>query len=227
MKASAYTLANLPSPLRQRLAELLGHTWFRGRTRHSRSVIRKHGATSTDVDGVFRALSITHIGQLSVFTTDIGWSRAWYEDVTGLHHSRTMELEPHPLKPDRQIRCCYLSAQCHDECLVLIEEYDPAGRIVAPSGMSFLHFALEPEGKEASPVDDDQTGRDVARGLYDPDWNYVEFCQVMDAESNHRERCHDIEDHQRQSLDSRRRCQRPRYRSRQAAIEARADAAAK
>jgi hypothetical protein len=225
MKAVAYAPASSPAPLRQRLAELLRQSWFRGRGRRTRTVTGTHRSTTREVDGVFKASSITRIGQLSVFTTDIGWSRAWYEDVTGLHHSRTMELEPHPFKPDRQIRCCYLSAQYHDECLVLIEEYDPAGRIVAPSGMTFLHFALESEGKGASPVDNGQTRRDLARGFYDPDWNYVEFCRVMDAGTSRRGQSRDM-GHQRQSLAPWRPSVRPGHRSPEVVIEAQADAAA-
>jgi hypothetical protein len=45
-----------------------------------------------------------------------------------------------------------MSATAHHECLVLIEQYDPAGKIAVPSGMSFLHFALEVEGHRLEDV---------------------------------------------------------------------------
>jgi catechol 2,3-dioxygenase-like lactoylglutathione lyase family enzyme len=226
MRAAGYAPANSPTLLRQRLAELLGRPWFRGRTRRSRTAAREHRSTRTEVHGASGALSIARIGQLSVFTTDIDWSRAWYEDVTGLHHSRTMEREPHPRDRDRQIRCCYLSARDHDECLVLIEEYDAQGRIVAPSGMCSLHFALAHDGRKAPPVDNGQTGGDVTRGYYDPDWNYVAFCRGGDVGSNRREPGRDVDGHQRPSLDSSKPCRDPGCRRSQSAIEGQGAAAA-
>lgn len=103
----------------------------------------------------------------------------------------------------------------HDECLVLIEQRDPNGKIAVPSGMSFFHFALEVEGNPPEgvlafakqqrangipvnygpvrhnsdpPLGDGETGGNVACYLYDPDWNNVEFCGAMDTIENSRAR---------------------------------------
>ena len=102
---------------------------------------------------------------------------------------------PHPFKAGWRIRCCYMSAGEHDECLVLVEERDPEGKVTVPSGMSFFHTAFELEGnrledvigfaeqaKEAGfvanygpvrhngepPLGDGETGGNVACYFYDP-----------------------------------------------------------
>jgi len=132
-----------------------------------------------------------------------------------LRHSRTCEEEPHPLKEGWHIRCCYMSAAEHEECLVLIEERDPEGKVSVPSGMSFFHTAFELEGnrledvlafaaqaKQAGfrpnygpvrhngepPLGDGETGGNVACYFYDPDYNNVEFCAAMDTIENYRAR---------------------------------------
>ena len=45
-----------------------------------------------------------------------------------------------------------MSATDHEECLVLVEEHDPSGKVTVPSGMSFFHFALELEGNQLENV---------------------------------------------------------------------------
>ena len=117
---------------------------------------------------------------------------------------------------DGRIRCCYMSAAEHEECLVLVEERDPDGKITVPSGMSFFHTAFELEGNrledvlrlrrsvEAAPafarnygpvrhngeppLGDGETGGNVACYFYDPDYHNVEFCGAMDTIENYRAR---------------------------------------
>lgn len=106
-------------------------------------------------------------------------------------------------------------ARDHDECLVLVEEIDPNGKVSAPTGLSFFHVAFEVEGnrledvfafaqqaKEAGfsrnygvvrhnsdpPLGDGETGGNVACYYYDPDYNNVEFCGAMDTIDNYRDR---------------------------------------
>jgi catechol 2,3-dioxygenase-like lactoylglutathione lyase family enzyme len=152
---------------------------------------------------------------VSIFVQDISRSRQWYAELGGLRHSRTCEQEPHPFKQGWQIRCCYMSAAEHDECLVLVEERDPDGKVSVPSGMSFFHTAFELQGnrlegvlafaaqaKQAGfapnygpvrhngepPLGDGETGGNVACYFYDPDYNNVEFCAAMDTIENYRAR---------------------------------------
>jgi catechol 2,3-dioxygenase-like lactoylglutathione lyase family enzyme len=142
-------------------------------------------------------------------------SGLWYETLGGLRHSRTSEQEPHPFKPSWTIRCCYMSAVEHEECLVLVEERDPEGKVTVPSGMSFFHTAFELEGNRLEdvfafaaqskqgdfvpnygpvrhngdpPLGDGETGGNVACYFYDPDYNNVEFCGAMDTIENYRAR---------------------------------------
>jgi catechol 2,3-dioxygenase-like lactoylglutathione lyase family enzyme len=108
-----------------------------------------------------------------------------------------------------------MSAADHDECLVLVEERDPAGKVTVPSGMSFFHTAFELQGNRLEdvfafadqaksagfarnygpvrhngepPLGDGETGGNVACYFYDPDYNNVEFCGAMDTIENYRER---------------------------------------
>ena len=110
------------------------------------TLTRRRFSNKTEDYGVFKPSQIAHIGQVSIYVQDIERSRRWYEQLGGLHHSRTCEQEPHPFKPGWTIRCCYMSAAEHEECLVLVEERDPDGKITVPSGMSFFHTAFELEG---------------------------------------------------------------------------------
>ena len=155
------------------------------------------------------------IAQVSIYVQDIGRSRRWYEKLAGLRHSRTCEEEVHPFKEGWRIRCCYMSAAEHEECLVLVEERDPDGKVTVPSGMSFFHTAFElqsnrledtlafaSQAKQAGfipnygpvrhngepPLGDGETGGNVACYFYDPDYNNVEFCAAMDTIENYRAR---------------------------------------
>lgn len=204
----------LPVPL-QKVAVLMKRKWFREMVLLAPTITRRRFSNKTEDYGVFRPSLVSHIAQVSIYVQDIERSRKWYESVAGMRHSRTCEREAHPFKEGWQIRCCYMSALEHEECLVLVEEYDPQGKVSVSSGMSFFHFALEVEGnrledvvdfarqqREAGrqinygpvrhnsdpPLGDGETGGNVACYLYDPDWHNVEFCGAMDTIENYRAR---------------------------------------
>jgi hypothetical protein len=100
------------------------------------TVTHRRFSNKTEDYGVFKPSRIAHIGQVSIYVQDIGRSRQWYETLGALLHSRTCEEEPHPFKPAWTIRCCYMSAAEHEECLVLVEERDPEGKVTVPSWRS-------------------------------------------------------------------------------------------
>lgn len=215
MNKSSFVPPNVIPPFKQKFGFLLKHKWFRELVLLWPTLTKKRFSNKTEDYGVFKPSLVSHIAQLSIYVRDIGRSRHWYETVAGLSHSRTCEREPHPFKDGWTIRCCYMSASNHDECLVLVEQYDPAGQVVTPTGMSFFHFALEVEGNRLEdvlafaeqqrtngftlnygparhnsdpPLGDGETGGNVACYLYDPDWNNVEFCGAMDTIENYRAR---------------------------------------
>jgi catechol 2,3-dioxygenase-like lactoylglutathione lyase family enzyme len=215
MSKAAIVPPNVLPPIKGRFAGLLKRKWFREMVLLWPTLTKRRFSNKTEDYGVFQPSFISHFGQLSIYVRDIARSRAWYEKVAGMIHSRTGELEPHPFKDGWRIRCCYMSAMEHEECLTLVEEYDPSGAITVPSGMSFFHFALEVRGNRLEdvmafarqqrangfplnygpvrhnsepPIGDGETGGNVACYLYDPDWNNVEFCGAMDTIENYRER---------------------------------------
>ena len=219
MSNAAFVPPNVLPPFKRRFAGLLKRKWFREMVLLWPTLTKRRFSNKTEDYGVFEPSFISHIGQLSIYVRDIPRSRAWYEHVAGMIHSRTCEPEPHPFKEGWRIRCCFMSATEHEECLVLVEEYDPSGRITVPSGMSFFHFALEVKGNRLEdvlafakqqqgdgfqlnygpvrhngepPLGDGETGGNVACYLYDPDWHNVEFCGAMDTIENYRERYGDI-----------------------------------
>ncbi len=109
-----------------------------------------------------------------------------------------------------------MSATEHDECLVLVEERDPDGKITVPSGHELLPLrvrACRATGSRTSwlspsrrsrrasarnygpvrhngepPLGDGETGGNVACYFYDPDYHNVEFCGAMDTIENYRAR---------------------------------------
>lgn len=215
MSAVSYVPPNVLPPLLQKFAPLLKRKWFRALVLVPPTLTRRRFSNKTEDYGVFKPSRIAHIAQVSIFVQDISRSRQWYEKLGGLRHSRTCEQEPHPFKQGSQIRCCYMSAAEHEECLVLVEERDPAGKVSVPSGMSFFHTAFELQGnrledvlafavqaKQAGfapnygpvrhngepPLGDGETGGNVACYFYDPDYNNVEFCAAMDTIKNYRAR---------------------------------------
>lgn len=215
---------NVIPPLAQKFGGLLKRKWFRELVLLVPTITRRRFSNKTEDYGVFEPSLVSHIGQLSIYVRDIARSRQWYEQVAGMVHSRTAEREPHPAKLGWQIRCCYMSAIEHDECLVLVEEFDPTGNISTPSGMSFFHFALEVQGNRLEdvlafarqrhdsgfrpnygpvrhnsepPLGDGETGGNVACYFYDPDWNNVEFCGAMDTIQNYRARYGDTKGSER------------------------------
>ncbi len=215
MTPVAYVPPNALPPLLQKFAPLLKRKWFREVVLLLPTISRRRFSNKTEDYGVFKPSQIDHIGQVSIYVQDIDRSRRWYEQLGGLRHNRTCEQEPHPSKPGWSIRCCYMSAAEHDECLVLIEERDPVGKIKVPSGMSFFHTAFELAGNQLEdsldfaaqskaagfrpnygpvrhngepPLGDGETGGNVASYYYDPDYNNVEFCAAMDTTENYRAR---------------------------------------
>ena len=215
MTAVAYVPPNVLPPFLQKFAPLLKRKWFRELVLLPPTVTRKRFSNKTEDYGVFQPSLISHIAQVSIYVQDIERSRRWYEGIAGLSHSRTCKPEKHPFKDGWRIRCCYMSARDHEECLVLIEEIDPTGKISVPSGMSFFHFAFEVDGnrredvqafaeqaKKAGfsknygvvrhnsepPLGDGETGGNVACYFYDPDYHNIEFCGAMDTIENYRAR---------------------------------------
>src|ERR1700730_8227424 len=152
MSETSYVPPNVLPALAQKMGPLLKRKWMRELILLLPTLTGKRFSNKTDDYGVFQPSRMAHLEQLSIYVQDIERSRRWYEKLAGLHHSRTCEPEPHPFKPGWKIRCCYLSAAQHEECLVLVEEYDPYGRRTLPSGMSFFHFALELEGNALQDV---------------------------------------------------------------------------
>ena len=147
MSAVSYVPPNVLPPLLQKFAPLLKRKWFRALVLVPPTLTRRRFSNKTEDYGVFKPSRIAHIAQVSIFVQDIARSRQWYEKLGGLRHSRTCEQEPHPFKQGWQIRCCYMSAAEHEECLVLVEERDPDGKVGVPSGMSFFHTAFELAGQ--------------------------------------------------------------------------------
>tara|TARA_B100000497_G_C7591430_1_gene355635 strand:+ start:344 stop:1009 length:666 start_codon:yes stop_codon:yes gene_type:complete len=215
MRAENYIPPNvIPKPLRK-MAPLLKKRWLRKLILLPSTISGKRFSNKTEDYGVFKPSMISNLDQISLYVRDIEKSRKWYEDLAGMTHSRTCEKEPHPIKEGFQIKCCYMNAKDHEECVVFIEEYDLEGNVIIPSGMSFFHFALEVEGNsmedvfafaeqansrgfeqnygpvrhnDSIPHGDGETGGNVAVYFYDPDYNNVEFCGGMDTIDNYKER---------------------------------------
>jgi len=142
MTAVSYVPPNVLPPVVQKLAPLLKRRWIRELVLMPPTLSGRRISNKAEDYGVFKPSRIAHIDQVSIYVQDIVRSRRWYEKLAGMRHSRTCEEEPHPVKEGWRIRCCYMSAGEHDECLVLVEERDPAGKVTVPSGMSFFHTAF-------------------------------------------------------------------------------------
>ena len=194
---------------------MLKRKWFRELVLLAPTITRRRFSNKTEDYGVFKPSDVDRIGQVSIYVQDIERSKAWYEKLAGLSVSRVCEPERHPLKPGWTLRCCYMSARHHDECLVLIEERDPQGKVSVPTGMSFFHTAFELSGNRLEdvfafaeqaaaenfkrnygpvrhnsepPLGDGETGGNVACYFYDPDYHNIEFCSAMDTIDNYRDR---------------------------------------
>lgn len=212
MRSDSYIPPNvIPKPLRK-LAPIIKKKWVRDLILLPTTITGKRFSNKTEDYGVFKPSLISNLDQISLYVRSIEKSKIWYEELAGMTHSRTCALEAHPTKEGYKIKCCYLSAAEHDECLVLIEEYNPNGQITIPSGMSFFHFALEVDGNRLEdifefarqanakgyqqnygpvrhnddpPHGDGETGGNVAVYFYDPDYNNVEFCAGMDTKEKY------------------------------------------
>jgi len=146
MTTASYVPPSVLPPLAQKFAPLLKRTWFRELVLAPPTITGRRFSNKTEDYGVFMPSRVARIAQVSIYVQDIARSRRWYEKLAGLRHSRTCEEEAHPFKEGWRIRCCYMSAAQHEECLVLVEERDPDGKVTVPSGMSFFHTAFELQG---------------------------------------------------------------------------------
>ncbi|MEH3117069.1 MAG: VOC family protein [Methylorubrum populi] len=212
MTARSAPPANVLPRIAQRLSPLLKRRWVREAILLWPTLTGRRFSNKAKDYGVFAPSRVERLGQLAIYVRSIDRSRAWYERTAGLVHSRTCEPEPHPLKAGWTVRACYMSARDHAECLVLLEEADPQGRVSTPTAMSFFHTAFELAGNGTAdvlafaqervkagqelnygpvrhdnepPLGDGETGGNVACYLYDPDWNNVEFCGAMDTIENY------------------------------------------
>lgn len=203
------------SPLMWRFGALLKQRWFRNLILLGPTLSGKRASNKTEDYGVFKPSLVSHTEQLALYVSDISVSRPFYEKLLGLKHSRTTEPETHPTREGWTARCCYLSADDHDECIVLVEQDDEAGRRVPPTGKSFFHFAMMVKGDSLAavqafaeaarrdgfatsygvarhnsepPLGDGESGGNVACYFYDPDWNNIEVFAEMDTIDNYRER---------------------------------------
>lgn len=215
MSKNTYIPPNVLSAFKQKAGFLLRNKWVRELILLPSTISGKRFSNKTADYGVFEPSLLSHLDQLSIYVKDIGKSQKWYENLVGMTTSRIAEAEPHPFKNGYTVRCCYMSADEHEECLVLIEERNEQGKISVPSGMSFFHFALEVSGNrledvknfekqgrakgytpnygtvthnDKPPMGDGETGGNTAVYFYDPDWNNVEFCGTMDTIENYLER---------------------------------------
>src|SRR5579863_7603935 len=98
MTAVAFVPPNVLPPLLQRFAGLLKRKWFRELVLAPPTISRRRFSNKTEDYGVFKPSPIASIGQVSIYVQDIARSRAWYEGLAGLRHSRTCETESHPNK---------------------------------------------------------------------------------------------------------------------------------
>ncbi|MBL7815555.1 MAG: hypothetical protein JNL70_11105, partial [Saprospiraceae bacterium] len=110
----------LPRPL-QVISPILKQKWVRNLILLQSTLSGKRFSNKTEDYGVFQPSRISHLDQLSIYVKDMAISRKWYEDIAGMTHSRTCETEPHPYKAGFTIKCCYMNAKAHEECLVLVE----------------------------------------------------------------------------------------------------------
>ncbi|MCA0234557.1 MAG: VOC family protein [Bacteroidetes bacterium] len=204
----------LPRTL-QLISPVLKNKWVRNLILLPSTLSGKRFSNKTADYGVFQPSRVSHLDQLSIYVKDIATSRKWYEAIAGMTHSRTCEAEAHPYRAGFTIKCCYMNAKAHDECLVLVELRNEQGEIITPSAMSFHHFALEIDGNQFQdvvnfataarkkgfvssygvvthndipPNGDGETGGNTAVYFYDPDYHLIEFCGTMDTIENYKER---------------------------------------
>jgi hypothetical protein len=141
---------HLMTPEKSKFAQNMKKKWFRNIVLFIPTITGKRSSNKTEDYGVFTPSRLSYLDQVSVYVTDIEASRKWYEIVAGMKHSRTCEKEQHPTNPKRTIKCCYMSAKEHEECLILIEQYDAEGKLIKPTCHGFFHTAFELDGDELS-----------------------------------------------------------------------------
>ena len=87
----------LPKPL-QRISFMMKKKWFRQLVLLPSTLSGKRFSNKTEDYGVFKASKISHLDQISIYVRNIEKSKAWYEDIAGMIHSRTTDVEPHPFR---------------------------------------------------------------------------------------------------------------------------------
>ncbi len=194
-------------------AWLFKKRWFRELLLLPVTLSGKRRYNKTEDYGVFRENTciLSHLEQCSYYVTDIKESRAWFEQM-GFIHARTCEPEPHPDHNGHTLTCCYMSAQQHEECLVLMEHRDASGKIIEPTIKDAMHVAYELSGNRlqdtflfkeemnakgvipyygpakhnnSKPYGDGESGGNVAIYFYSPDYHHIEFCADMDTVNNY------------------------------------------
>jgi catechol 2,3-dioxygenase-like lactoylglutathione lyase family enzyme len=192
---------------------LIKKKWFRELILLPVTLSGKRRYNKTEDYGVFRdnTCIISHLEQCSYYVTDIQESRAWFEQM-GFTHARTCAPEPHPDHKGHTLTCCYMNAQQHEECLVLMEHRDINGKIIAPTIKDAMHVAYELSGNRlqdtfnyeqemnakgvtqyygpakhnnSKPHGDGESGGNVAIYFYTPDYHHIEFCADMDTVDNY------------------------------------------
>jgi hypothetical protein len=154
---------HLMTPEKTLMGKMFKKKWFRELLLLVPTITGARSSNKTEDYGIFKVSKLSHLQQLSIYVSDWGKSIKWYETVAGLTVSRTCASEPHPTLAGHTIRCCYLSATRHPECLVLIEHKDEGGNIVKPTVHDFFHTAFELDGSEDCCYDFDKEIRPVLK----------------------------------------------------------------
>ena len=192
---------------------LIKKKWIRELILLPKTLMGKRRYNKTEDYGVFRdnKCVISHLEQSSYVVTNMEESKVWFEKM-GFTNARICEPEPHPDHDGHTLTCCYLSLPEHEECVVLMEHRDPAGKIIEPSIEDVFHAAYEVTGNKlqnvfefkeemdakgvlpyygpakhnnSTPHGDGESGGNVAVYYYTPDYHHIEFCGDMDTLDNY------------------------------------------
>jgi len=199
-----------------KLKDIFKKKWIRELILLPASITGKRKYNKTEDYGVFRdnTCIIEKLEQSSFVVTDLEESKKWFLSV-GFVHSRTCDPEPHPNHEGHTLKCSYLSAKDHEECIVLMEHRDQNGEVVVPSIEDVFHAAYELTGNKlqntfdfaeemkakglnsyygpakhnnSKPYGDGESGGNVGVYYYSPDYHHIEFCADMDTIDNYKGR---------------------------------------
>lgn len=199
--------------VKTRIAPLMKKAWIRKLIMLPNTLSGKKHSNKTENYAAFRPSMLSTVSQTSLYVTDIERSRAFYEKIAGLTHSRTCEAEAHPYLEGYSLKCCYLDAPDQKDALILIEKRNPKGEILKASRQQIFHIAFEIEEgyscpefaqqlreegfkiaygpsrhNDLPPDGDGESGGNFAVYVYDPDHHYIEFFSDMDTIDNFQER---------------------------------------